>query len=179
MASQETNNTTRYSVKRLTQLSVLLTIAIIIFVLELQLPPLTPIPGIKMGLSNIITLVIILLYNKKDAFTVLVLRIIISSIFAGQMTSFLYSIAGGICSFGVMCFASLFLKKDKLWVISAFGAIGHNFGQIVVAILLTGTWRIVFYFPVLFIAGITAGIFTGIVAQLLIKRLERKYKTNQ
>ena len=88
MQSQETNNSTSYNVRRLTQLSVLLTIAIIIFVLELQLPPLTPIPGIKMGLSNIITLVIILLYNKKDAFTVLILRIVISSIFAGQMTSF-------------------------------------------------------------------------------------------
>ena len=65
MQSQETNNSTGYNVRRLTQLSVLLTIAIIIFVLELQLPPLTPIPGIKMGLSNIITLVIILLYTKK------------------------------------------------------------------------------------------------------------------
>ena len=130
MQSQETNNSTGYNVRRLTQLSVLLTIAIIIFVLELQLPPLTPIPGIKMGLSNIITLVIILLYNKKDAFTVLILRIVISSIFAGQMTSFLYSIAGGIFSFAVMSLFSLFLKKDKLWVISAFGAIGHNLGQI-------------------------------------------------
>ena len=68
MQSQETNNSTGYNVRRLTQLSVLLTIAIIIFVLELQLPPLTPIPGIKMGLSNIITLVIILLYNKKDLY---------------------------------------------------------------------------------------------------------------
>lgn len=177
MQSQETNNSTSYNVRRLTQLSVLLTIAIIIFVLELQLPPLTPIPGIKMGLSNIITLVIILLYNKKDAFTVLILRIVISSIFAGQMTS-LYSIAGGIFSFAVMSLFSLFLKKDKLWVISAFGAIGHNLGQIIVAIILTGTWRIVFYFPLLFISGIISGIFTGIVAQLLIKRLETKYKHN-
>ena len=109
MQSQETNNSTSYNVRRLTQLSVLLTIAIIIFVLELQLPPLTPIPGIKMGLSNIITLVIILLYNKKDAFTVLILRIVISSMFAGQMTSFLYSIAGGIFSFAVMSLFSLFL----------------------------------------------------------------------
>ena len=165
MQSQETNNSTGYNVRRLTQLSVLLTIAIIIFVLELQLPPLTPIPGIKMGLSNIITLVIIL-------------RIVISSIFAGQMTSFLYSIAGGIFSFAVMSLFSLFLKKDKLWVISAFGAIGHNLGQIIVAIILTGTWRIVFYFPLLFISGIISGIFTGIVAQLLIKRLETKYKHN-
>ena len=178
MQSQETNNSTSYNVRRLTQLSVLLTIAIIIFVLELQLPPLTPIPGIKMGLSNIITLVIILLNNKKDAFTVLILRIVISSIFAGQMTSFLYSIAGGIFSFAVMSLFSLFLKKDKLWVISAFGAIGHNLGQIIVAIILTGTWRIVFYFPLLFISGIISGIFTGIVAQLLIKRLETKYKHN-
>ena len=167
MQSQETNNSTGYNVRRLTQLSVLLTIAIIIFVLELQLPPLTPIPGIKMGLSNIITLVIILLYNKKDAFTVLILRIVIDSIFAGQMTSFLYSIAGGIFSFAVMSLFSLFLKKDKLWgnkCLSALLAI--TLGQIIVAIILTGTWRIVFYFPLLFISGIVSGIFTGIVAQL-------------
>lgn len=90
----------------------------------------------------------------------------------------LYSIAGGIFSFAVMSLFSLFLKKDKLWVISAFGAIGHNLGQIIVAIILTGTWRIVFYFPLLFISGIVSGIFTGIVAQLLIKKLEVKYKHN-
>ena len=175
MASLETNNK-NFSVKKMTQLSVLLTMAVIIFVLEMQLPPLTQIPGIKMWLSNIITLVVMILFSRKDAFMVLVLRIIISSIFAGQMTAFMYSIAGGIVSFGVMSLLTLFMNKDKLWVISVFGAIGHNIGQILMAVFITSTWGIALYFPVLFISGVITGAFTGITTQLLLKRIKGKIK---
>lgn len=175
MASLEKNNK-NFSVKKLTQLSVLITIAVIIFVLEMQLPPLTPIPGIKMGLSNIITLVVMILFSRKDAFIVLMSRIIISSIFAGQMTAFIYSIAGGLVSFCFMSLFTLFINKDKIWIISIFSAIGHNIGQIAVAILITSTWRIIFYLPILLISGIISGAFTGITAQLLLKKIQGAIK---
>lgn len=175
MASLKKNKK-NFSVKKLTQLSVLITIAVIIFVLEMQLPPLTPIPGIKMGLSNIITLVVMILFSRKDAFIVLMLRIIISSIFAGQMTAFIYSIAGGLVSFCFMSLFTLFINKDKIWIISIFSAIGHNIGQIAVAILITSTWRIIFYLPILLISGIISGVFTGITAQLLLKKIQGAIK---
>ena len=175
MASLEKNKK-NFSVKKLTQLSVLITIAVIIFVLEMQLPPLTPIPGIKMGLSNIITLVVMILFSRKDAFIVLMLRIIISSIFAGQMTAFIYSITGGLVSFCFMSLFTLFINKDKIWIISIFSAIGHNIGQIAVAILITSTWRIIFYLPILLISGIISGAFTGITAQLLLKKIQGAVK---
>lgn len=175
MASLEKNKK-NFSVKKLTQLSVLITIAVIIFVLEMQLPPLTPIPGIKMGLSNIITLVVMILFSRKDAFIVLMLRIIISSIFACQMTAFIYSIAGGLVSFCFMSLFTLFINKDKIWIISIFSAIGHNIGQIAVAILITSTWRIIFYLPILLISGIISGAFTGITAQLLLKKIQGAIK---
>lgn len=175
MASLEKNKK-NFSVKKLTQLSVLITIAVIIFVLEMQLPPLTPIPGIKMGLSNIITLVVMILFSRKDAFIVLMLRITISSIFAGQMTAFIYSITGGLVSFCFMSLFTLFINKDKIWIISIFSAIGHNIGQIAVAILITSTWRIIFYLPILLISGIISGAFTGITAQLLLKKIQGAIK---
>ena len=175
MASLEKNKK-NFSVKKLTQLSVLITIAVIIFVLEMQLPPLTPIPGIKMGLSNIITLVVMILFSRKDAFIVLMLRIIISSIFAGKMTAFIYSITGGLVSFCFMSLFTLFINKDKIWIISIFSAIGHNIGQIAVAILITSTWRIIFYLPILLISGIILGAFTGITAQLLLKKIQGAIK---
>lgn len=175
MASLKKNKK-NFSVKKLTQLSVLITIAVIIFVLEMQLPPLTPIPGIKMGLSNITTLVVMILFSRKDAFIVLMLRIIISSIFAGQMTAFIYSITGGLVSFCFMSLFTLFINKDKIWIISIFSAIGHNIGQIAVAILITSTWRIIFYLPILLISGIISGAFTGITAQLLLKKIQGAIK---
>ena len=115
------------NVKKLTSLSLFLAAALIIFTLEAQLPPPVPIPGVKLGLANIIILCVMLIYGRKEAFTVLILRIVLASIFAGQAVAFAYSLSGGILSFIVM---SLLIKplKGKVWVISVFGAIAHNIG---------------------------------------------------
>ena len=78
------------NVKKLVTLALLLGAALIFFIVEAQLPPLAPIPGIKMGLANIITLIVMVLYDRKSAFTILILRILLSSIFAGQIAGFIY-----------------------------------------------------------------------------------------
>ena len=155
--------------RKLTVLAMLTALALIIFIVEAQLPPLAPVPGIKMGLANIITLITLVWFGRKEAFTVLMLRIIMGSIFAGQMMSLIYSLAGGILCFVVM---SLLIAplKDKLWVVSVFGAAAHNIGQIIIAVLITSTWQIAAYLPLLIISAVVTGAFTGAISTFISKR---------
>ncbi|MGN1115084.1 MAG: Gx transporter family protein [Candidatus Ornithomonoglobus sp.] len=158
--------------KRLTTISMLTALSLIIFIIEAQLPPLAPIPGIKLGLANVITLITLEWFGRKDAFAVLVLRIVLGCIFAGTMMSFMYSLAGGLLCFAVMSLAMKLFKGSKIWVISVFGAISHNIGQIIVAVLITSTWQIAAYLPILLVSAVITGMFTGFSAQAVIKRKE-------
>lgn len=156
--------------KKLTAMSMLTAIALIIFIVEAQLPPLAPIPGIKMGLANVITMVTLVWFGRKEAFTVLMLRIILGSIFSGQMMSFMYSLAGGLLCFLVMSLTMKIFKVNQLWIVSVLGALFHNIGQIAVAVIMTGTWQIIGYFPILAVSAIITGAFTGLAAACVIKR---------
>lgn len=155
--------------KKLTTLSMLTAISLIIFIVEAQLPPLAPIPGIKMGLANIITLVTLVWYGRREAFIVLMLRIVLGSIFAGQMMSFMYSMAGGVLCFIIMALAVKIFKGNQLWIISIFGALAHNAGQIIIAVLVTSAWQIVGYFPLLAVSAVITGAFTGLAAGYIVK----------
>lgn len=156
--------------KKLTAMSMLTAIALIIFIVEAQLPPLAPIPGIKMGLANVITMVTLVWFGRKEAFTVLMLRIILGSIFSGQMMSFMYSLAGGLLCFLVMSLTMKIFKVNQLWIVSVLGALFHNIGQIAVAVIMTGTWQIIGYFPILAVSAVITGAFTGLAAACVIKR---------
>ena len=159
--------------RKLTFMSMLLVLAIIIFTVESQLPPLAPIPGIKLGLANVINLMALYMLGRRESFIILVLRIVLSSIFAGNFTGFMYSISGGIICFLFMSVMSLFIKENRMWVVSVFGAIGHNIGQIVIACFIMGTFQIIWYLPILMISGIITGTFTGIAAQTALKHMRK------
>ena len=159
--------------RKLTFMSMLLVLAIIIFTVESQLPPIAPIPGIKLGLANVINLIAMYMLGRRESFIILVLRIVISSIFAGNFTGFMYSISGGIMCFLFMSVMSLFIKENRMWVVSVFGAIGHNIGQIVIACFIMGTFQIIWYLPILMISGIITGTFTGIAAQTALKHMRK------
>jgi heptaprenyl diphosphate synthase len=154
-------------------MSMLLGISLIIFILESYIPPLAPIPGIKLGLANIINLIALYALGRKESFVILVLRIVLGSIFSGNFVGFLYSIAGGLLSFVVIAVLSLFLKEDKMWPVSIFSAIAHNAGQIVTAILILKSPYLIWYFPLLTISAVITGLFTGITAQITLKRLRK------
>jgi heptaprenyl diphosphate synthase len=162
--------------KRLTTDALLLTAALIIFIVEAQIPPVVPVPGVKLGLANIITVYAIRRVGPKDAFLILIARIILGSVFAGQMVSFLYSLGGGLLCFAAMLLVRRILKEDQLWVASVIGAIFHNVGQTIVAIAVFGTVNVAFYFPVLLLSGIVTGVFTGVAAQALVRRMNGKIK---
>lgn len=154
---------------KLTILAMFTAVSLIIFIIESQFPPLAPIPGIKLGLANIITLLLLVWFGWREAFAVLILRIGLGSIFAGQIMSLMYSLAGGLLCFIVMSVCMRFFKKDGIWITSVFGAIAHNIGQITAAVLLTSTLQVAAYLPVLIISGVITGAFTGIAARCIVR----------
>ncbi len=161
--------------KRQLALSMFTAIALTVFLIEANLPGLVPIPGVKLGLSNCITLIVLAMLGKREAGIVLLLRIVLGSIFAGQAVSFLYSIVGGGACYALMCLLYKPLGEKNLWAVSIFGALAHNAGQLVVAILLTNA-GVLWYAPVLTVSAILTGAFTGVAAQAVVLNLQKHKK---
>lgn len=159
--------------KHMVTLALFTTIALTIFMIESALPNLAPIPGIKLGLANIITLILILHYTNKDAFLVLLMRIILGSVFAGQAMSFLYSLAGGLACFCVMVLLNKIFRGKYTILVSMAGGLFHNIAQILVAVLITANPGAFAYLPFLIISGLVCGFFTGAVAQVTSRHMSR------
>lgn len=159
------------SIRKLTTLAMFTTLAFVIYTVECAIPPLVPIPGIKLGLANIITLVTLQLYSPKDTFLVLLMRILLSTLLFGQAMSLMYSLAGGILCFVAMyCFSRL-LQNKFLFLTGAIGALCHNLGQLAVAYLITAVPGVLAYLPFLVASGIITGLFTGLCAHFTLKYL--------
>lgn len=166
------------STKKLTELALLTAIALTIFLIELQIPNPFPIPGVKLGLANIVTIYAIYHYRAGEVFLLILTRIVLGALFSGNLVALLYSLVGGLlCLIGIIPLRHV-IPADVLWSVSVLGAVFHNIGQISMAILLTRTPEIAAYFPVLLISGCCAGMFTGLCAQLLIKRIPQIHCMN-
>lgn len=164
------------SLKRLTRAALLAAIALTIFMIELQIPTLSPIPGIKLGLANIVTVCSMFLLGPVDTLAILLVRILLGSMFSGQMMSLFYSLAGGLLCYLVMLVMRKLVSEKQIWVCSVIGAIAHNIGQIAVAILITSTPMLITYLPILMVSGILAGLFTGLCAQFTVKRMGKLWR---
>jgi len=158
--------------KRLTELALLATIALTIFVIEQQIPNPIPVPGVKLGLANIITVYAVYRYRPGEVLLLLMTRIILGSIFGGNLLALLYSAAGGLLCLAGMIPLHRVIPENALWLSSILGAVLHNTGQISVAVLLTGPLSVLMYFPFLLVSGCCAGAFTGQCAQFLISRVK-------
>ena len=154
-------------------MGLLTAIALGIFVLESQIPAPVPVPGVKLGLANIVTLVTMVLIGKKQAGFVLAARIVLGSVFAGSPSSLLYSACGGLAAYLAMCLLIDVIGRERIWVTSAIAAVAHNFGQLIACALIVKTPGIMAYAPVLAASGIITGVFTGIAAKYLCKALEK------
>lgn len=151
-------------------LSFLVSIALVIYVVESQIPVLFP--GIKLGLANIVSLAALILLGWKDALLIMLLRTLLGSMFGGSMSSFMFSIAGGLLSNIVMIILYRYFKNSlSLWTISICGAIFHNIGQLLVAAFVVQDLRIYVYLPVLLVSAIITGYFIGLCAKLLTAHL--------
>ena len=163
--------------KKLTLLSLLTAIALTIFMVEAQIPALVPIPGIKMGLANIVTVFTVFAIGSKEAAAVLFVRIFLGAVFAGNFSTIFYSAAGGFCAIGVTILLKKLLTKKQLWVAGALGAIAHSVGQMAMAITITQTVGLISYLPVMIVCSIITGLFTGFCAQFLLDRGRDLWKT--
>ena len=159
--------------RRITLLALLTAIALTIFMIEAQLPVLVPIQGVKLGLANIITVYAVFVLGPGDALLILCARVFLGAVFSGQMMTLLYSMGGGLLSWLVMVLLRRLLTRDQIWLCSPVAAIFHNLGQLLVAAGVMKTWAVMAYLPYLLLSGIITGLFTGLCAQLLIRRLDR------
>lgn len=162
--------------KKLCFMAILTAIALTIFVIENQLPPPVPIPGVKYGLANIITLTAMLMLGRKEAGAVLLARIILGAMFAASPSTLLYSLAGGTLAYLTMCIMTRFTEEKFLWAVSAVAGIAHNAGQLLVCALIVRTPGIFAYAPILAVSGVITGVFTGLAARQLVRAL-KKYKS--
>ena len=161
----------KMSAKRLAELSMLTAAALIIFVIELGFPQLSPVPYVKLGLANIITVYCVYKYKPWEAAMVTGVRVFLGALFAASFTTILFSAAGAfLCLAGMIPVSRLF-PKLPIWLCSTIGAILHNIGQMAAAVAYFGSFAPAVYLPIMLLSGIIAGAFTGICAQLVIKRI--------
>ena len=152
-------------------MSLLTALSLVIWVIEAQIPPPVPVPGVKLGLASVITLTAMVLLGRREALAVLVVRVILSSLFAGSVSVILFSLAGGLLSWAVMALLAGRFEEKLLWVVSVFGAIGHNAGQLLAAAAVTKSAAIFWYGPALLASAVVTGAFTGLGAAYLVRAL--------
>ncbi len=157
------------STKKLTALALLTATAMILSYVESLLPS-VGVPGVKLGLANIAVIFALFRLGGKSALAVSLVRVFMVTMLFGSMSALLYSLAGAALSLGVM---ALLRRTDRFSTVgvSVAGGVAHNAGQILMAMLLLGTARLAYYYPVLVISGVAGGIFTGLAAALLIRRI--------
>lgn len=155
--------------KRLAICAVLCAAALTIFVIEAQIPLPLPIPGIKLGLANIITLFALLYLSPREAFMILSGRILLGAIFVGSPYVLLYSFSGGVVSLLAEFMCLKLFGKRFIVEISVIGAMTHNTVQILCAALVTRTAAVFWYLPPLLIAAVITGAFCGLCVKFMAK----------
>lgn len=158
--------------KKTAYLGLCLALALICSYVEVLVPLPIGIPGVKLGLANIVMVVVLYRSGWRDAACVSFARVLLAGFLFGSMYSILYSLAGALLSLAVMC---LLKQYGKLHIISvsAAGGVFHNVGQFLIAAVVVENYRILYYLPVLFLVGMVTGILIGIGATEIIKRLPR------
>ena len=163
--------------KRLALLGILTAVALIIFIVELQIPNPFPIPGVKLGLANIVTVYAVYRYRPSEVAVMTGVRILLGSVFSGNIMALLYSACGSLlCLLGMLLLRRV-IDEKHLWLASVFGAVLHNTGQMAAALLVTQTPSLLFYYPFLLVSGCLAGLFTGLCTQLILPRIKAMDQT--
>ena len=169
------------NVKRVAILALLTAMALIIHVVETLIPLPIPVPGVKLGLANVVTLFMLFAehgrflgkkFTTAEIIAVLLCRILLGALLAGSPMVLIYSISGGVFAIAAQVLVKRFVTVKQIWVCGAFGAVFHNVGQILAAVIITATPAIAAYLPLLIIAGLVSGVLTGIITGLTVTRLK-------
>ncbi len=145
-------------------------LAMILGYVESLFPAFYGIPGIKLGLANSMSLVILYLIGAPGAFCVSLLRVVLCGFLFGNLFSIAYSLAGAICSLTVMI-AMKYTRFFSIAGVSMCGGMAHNLGQLIVAIILVNNLNLFYYLPVLLLSGLVTGLVIGILSAEILKRL--------
>lgn len=145
-------------------------LALIFSYVELLIPFHIGVPGIKLGLANVVIVIVLYKMGWKEAYIISITRVILAGFLFGNLASILFSLAGCLLSLSMMF---ILYKREIFSVIgvSVIGAIFHNLGQILVAMMVVNTFSVAYYFPVLMIAGVVTGIIIGFLAKEMILRI--------
>ena len=147
-------------------------LALIFSYVETLIPINFGIPGVKLGLANLIIVVALYKMSIKEAYVLSIVRVVLSGFIFGNLFSIVYSLAGGLLSLSIMAL----LKRTKQFStigISMAGGVFHNIGQLIMAIVVLESLNIAYYFPVLMISGLLTGLLIGIIANEMLKRLSK------
>ncbi|MBP0967048.1 MAG: Gx transporter family protein [Oscillospiraceae bacterium] len=161
------------NIRRMTELALLSSVALIIFVIELRIPNPFPIPGVKLGLANIVTVYAVFRYRPSETAMIVTVRLLLGAMFSGNPSALLYSAAGAITCLCGMLLLCRILPEKQIWLCSVIGAMLHNIGQITAAVIIMRSFGVVAYLPILLVTGSLAGAFTGVCTQLLLNRIKR------
>ena len=157
---------------RVAHFGVYTALALIFSYVETLIPINFGIPGVKLGLANLIIVVALYKMSAKEAYALSIVRVVLAGFIFANLFSIIYSLAGGLLSLTVMAL----LKKSNRFStigISMAGGVFHNVGQLIMAILVLESFNIAYYFPVLMISGVATGILIGIIANEMLKRLRK------
>lgn len=171
-ANNRNNPRKRSSATWVAQIALLVALALIFSYVEAIIPYNPGIPGVKLGVANIVTVIALYKFGPRDALTVSIVRVLIAGLLFNGFFGACYAMAGAIVSLLGM----IVLRRTGVFSVagvSMAGGVLHNLGQLVVAALLIEDARIFFYFPVLMFSGIVAGIAVGIASTLVLERLKR------
>ena len=164
----------RVEVKEIAMCGLFVAVALIFSYVESLLPLPMPVPGFKLGFSNIAIISVLYLYGVKEAFFVNVTRIVLAAILFGHgnVQQFFFSLAGGMASLGVMALLKRFDKFSVIGV-SAVGGVVHNIAQVIIAILILSSVAIGYLIPVFIVIGVVTGVICGVAAKAFLRHVSR------
>ena len=167
-------------VNQMTMCAILISMALVLSYMERFIPlqMLIPLPGIKLGLANVVTLMALFFLGTKSAFTILIIRCILGSVFGGGISGLVFSMTGGILAMGVMCIFRQY-KRISIYGVSILGAAFHNIGQIFAAIFMMGSVYVIGYLPYLLLVSVFTGMATGSICGGVFRILKTNTQITQ
>lgn len=158
--------------ERIARLALLLALSLILYMVELAIPFLPAVPGLKLGLANVVTLFLLWYFPLWEVLLVLATRILLGSFFAGGLSTLAFSFAGGLLALSGSAALRRFYPRAPMPAVGVAGAVLHHTGQIAVAVLLLSTTDVLCYYPFLLLSSLVTGSVTGCVANLVGRRLQ-------
>ena len=168
------------NVRKMAIIGILTSLAIVLSIAESFIPSIG-IPGVKLGLANIVILLVLYEIGILEAILINLLRVVVTGLVRGTFLSmgFLMSLTGAVLSLGIMILFYLLIKKFSIVGVSVIGSIFHVTGQICIAMIFLGTGYMVYYYPIIGVSAIITGVFVGLVAQVIIKTEVIKKQLNR